>query len=546
MYKITLVGIAILSLFSCKKELTESQKVFLDFAKLEDTYSGGGYYYNLGIHSSYNDKPIYYDSIFNISKLKKELQDSLKLFGAKDGSCTIDYSKTSIPIQYPYSFSFKKMSSNSYNVKLSIFIPDGYEQFSLDKDNIGEKFSKNGMNVTLLDIRNDAATLLVENMAKKNDYSYTYDIRNNNADTIAKEIPIGYSDYLFINEEVDEPNLIEQRSNEKNKDVLQFDSNRLNISVIDNDGKNIECGGRIIDFRHYLWYRNFDMPYRDMTLSYLDIKNRYKEEDKNPNYKYNTIDVINIRGIGKIQKLNFFLRSNKGHVAVIDFGEKFLQKETKEKVDNEFQYYSKYETYTNLNDLIAKKELKINISALKQANSYLLYASLPSQYSKALQFSFYDMFLKTDRNDSIEITNHTNNTSKITAIINKPANIDETSLEISDPKYIYIIGKVGIDRPIYEDKKYAIGNLPKGFTYNKDTNTLEIESENYLDDFEIYGFESLNSKKSIPTVNLEPIHEYNYQLRYKFKTTPSHIIARNKKDVNDMYVPFKLKIPQKE
>ncbi|TRX38012.1 hypothetical protein FNW52_03680 [Flavobacterium sp. ZT3R18] len=542
---LALVGIIVittLSFFSCKKNLSENQKVFLDFAKAEDTYSGGGYYYNLDLHSNYDQEPIYYDSIFNISKLKKELQDSLQLLEKEGGGYIIDYSKTSTPIQYPHKFSFKKIKSNSYNVKLSIFIPDGYEHFSLGKEDIGEKLSKNGMNITLLDIRNDAATLLIENTAEKMDYSYTYGIRANEEDNnIAKGAPIAYSNCLFSEEWIEKPNLQSKRRNENNNDVLQFDFSRLNMSLVDHDGRTIQSEGRIIDFRHYLWYRNHDMPYPEMKSSYLDLQRRYKEGDKNPNHRYNGISVVNVRGLGKIKKLDFFLRSNKGHIEVIDFGEIFLQK-NKEKEDNETQDFSQYKTYTNLNDSIVKKLLKIDIAALVQTNSHLLYASLPLKYSESLGFSFDDMYLKTDKNDSIKITDY-----EKTSIINRIGNFESTNnkgitIESVDPKYTYVSGKVGINRPVYEDKKFTINNLPNGFIYNKENNTLEIEYEMYYYENEIYGFENLNSKKTIPIY----LESNSNQIVYKFKMTPSHIIIREKKSANDIEIPFKLKIPKKQ
>jgi hypothetical protein len=541
--QITVFLIFLSSLFFtfCKRDLKGNQQVFLDFAKLEDSYAGGGYYYNLNLYSDYDDKPIYYDSIFNLSKLKKELQDSITLKEGKEGGYMIDYSKTSIPIQYPHKFSFEKIKSNSYNVKLSIFIPDGYEHFSLGKEDIGEKFSKNGMNITLLDIRNDAASLLIENTAEKIDYSYTYGIRTNEEDdNITKEEPIGYSNCLFSEDRIEKPNLQSKRRNEKN-DALHFDFSRLNMSLVDHDGRTIQCEGRIIDFRHYLWYRNHDMPYPEMKSSYLDLQSRYKEVDKNPNHRYNGISVVNVRGLGKIKKLDFFLRSNKGHIEVIDFGEIFLQK-NKEKEDNEIQDFPEYKTYTNLNDSIVKKLLKIDIAALVQTNSHMLYASLPSKYSESLGFSFHDMYLKTDKNDSIKITGYINRSDINTFGNHEEISTEGITIEKIDPKYTHITGKVGISRSVYEDKKITVNNLPSWLIYNKESKTLEIESEErHVHD--LFGFESLSSKKTIP-VYAESI--FTNPILCKFKKTPSHIIIREEKSANDIEILFKLKIPKKE
>jgi hypothetical protein len=545
MKKVVCGFVLVLILFSCKKELTEEQKVFLDFARLEDSYSGGGGFYNLDVYSSYASEPVYYDSIFNFEKLKAELQGSTKIVKDDDGYIRIDYSQTS-RIQYPFKLVLTKNKSNSYNAKMLIFIPDGYERFSIDKSAVGEKISKEGVNITVLDFRNDAVTLAIENTSKKQNYSYTYGERNENEDSSDKSA-VGYFGYLFKGESIERPNSSRESRNEKNKDI-QVDFDRLNISLVDDDGKTIESEGRITDFRHYLWYRNNDMPYPEMQSSYLDIKNRYKEEDTNPNHLYNGIDIVNIRGLGKIKKLNFFLRSNKGQVKTIDLGAiPVLEKKEEEDKDNEYAGYSKYESYANINDSIVRKDLKINISTLDKESSYMIYASLPPKYSENLGFSFSDMSLKASKKDSIRISDYKDAMSRINTLGYYTSNIDAIEIVNEnngyDNGYDNVVGEIEIDKPIYEEKIYEIKNLPKGYMYDIKNKSLEIKFEDgYYSDYTIYGVANSKSKEAIP--NVVRIIESD-QIQCKFKNTPSHIIIRHRKEVVNISVPFNLKMLKK-
>ncbi len=548
MRKVICGFVLVFSLFSCNKELTAQQKVFLDFAKLEDSYSGGGGFYNLDLYSSYADEPVYNDSIFNFEKLKAELQGSTKIFKNDNGNITIDHSEVS-SIQYPFKLVLTKEQSNSYNVKVLIFIPDGYERFSIDESNIGEKISKDGVNITVLDFRNDAATLAIENTSKKSDYSYTYGKRNEKKEKDSlNKIAVGYNDYLFRNERLEIPNYrySTESTNGQNTEI-QFDFDRLNMSLVDDDGKTIESEGRIIDFRHYLWYRNNDMPYPEMTSSYFDLKNRYKEEDKNPNHLYNGIDIVTIRGLGKIKKLNFFLRSNKGQVKTIDLGAiPVLEKKEEDKEeDKEYAYYSKYRSFANLNDSIVRNDLKIGISTLQKENSYMIYASLPSKYSGNLDFSFSDMYLKTSEKDSLRIFNYESAMSRIDIFGQySPSNITAIEIENQNNAYDNVVGEINIEKPVYEEKIYKINNLPKGYSYDTKNKLLEIKFEDgYYNDYTIYGVANSNSKEAIP--NILSLIESD-QIQCKFKNSPSHIIIRHRKSVTNISVPFNLKMVKEQ
>lgn len=532
-----IIMILFLGFVSCKKELSEQQKVFLDFAKQENIYGGTGYYYNLDLNSNYIDEPVYYDSVFNFQKLKKELQQNFKLLKGVNGDLIFDYSQTSFPIQYPYKFSSKQTNPGTYTVDFSIFIPQKYEQFSLNKENIGEQISKDGMNITLLDLRNDGATLLVESTVEKQDYAYTKGIRSDRKENVAD--PLGYKSYVFLDEHLTEPNAKKENRNAKENE-LEFNFDRLNITASDAENKTIQCEARIIDFRHYLWYRNNDMPYPDMISSYRDLNNRYQEAEKNLAHKYNPIYVLNIRALGKIEKLNFFLRSHKGKIEVVNLGEIKVQERINKETEDSYNYNPVYETYPKLTNSNAKQHVKINVTAVNDKNTYALYASLPFEYSQFATLNFEDIYFKTEKNDTLAKIRRDNT---FDVIMGDPTNIISEIIQVEDEKYKVVKGKVVIEKQDHEDEKFNINDLPASFTYNEKEN-LMIYKMNDRKDLILFAFENSDLKKSIP-YKVQYVNEKDHY-SIQFKTPPHFIIIRKDKDKESISVPFEFKLPQKE
>jgi len=536
LYTKSLIFLLSIIFFSCSKELTEEQKVFLDFAILEDTYSGRGNFHNLDLHSNYDEEPFYVDSIFSFEKFKKELKESFKLTLSESDNLVSDFSKLSNPIQYPFRIDFTNLKPNTYNVKFSIFVPDSYEKFSLDKDDIGTKFVKDGMNITLLDFRNDAATFLVENTNYKADYSYTYNI-NNDEEQIINDKFSGYGNYLFNKEYCIKPN--ESVLNE-DKDFLEFSFDRLSISLADVDGKCIESQGNITDFRHYLWYRNHDMPFPELKSSYYDLKTRYIEAEKNTNYKFNALDVVTIRGLGKIKKVNFFLRSKKGKVHIIDLGEKIAKKEA---ADIEFFENRNYSPISKIDFEELKKELKVGLVNIKDDTLYYIYASLPSKYSLNSYFNFDEFKLKNKKNDSLSIERYRDLNNSL--IFNNPKNIIETFISKNTKEFDFITGTIEVSITNFNENKIDLKKSPKGYVYDYKTNTLNLQQ---FDNFsnELFGFENSDKKNSIPFNIKDTIKNGGYEIIAKFKKKPSIILIRTRKEDNNFTIPFKLEIPKED
>ncbi len=536
----------VLVLSSCQKKLSEEQKLFLDFGKLEDSYSGYGYYYNLDLHSNYEgETPTYVDSLFNFSIFKKELQDSFALIGSEDNDVMLDFSKLSYPIQFPHQIELKALQPNTYNVRFSIFIPNSYEKFSLSKKDIGTKFIKDGMNITLLDLRNDAATVLVENTYYKADYAYTYGIKNTENSEDTNNLSVDYGKYLFNDDDIAKPNYKyianpTESKVDKNKGVLKYAYDRLSISVADEEGKCIESKGSIIDFRHYLWYRNNDMPYPNLRSSYIALKNRYKEATVATDYKYNPLDVVNIRGLGKMAKLNFFLRSTKGKVELIDLGEKLLQKDyVKQKTNYSTnpKYYPKMPIV--FDDL--KTELKPGLVNPEVDSLYYVYASLPSKYSNHMHFNFDAFVLKSNNNDSLLVNSYQEGHDDL--IFNgSKKNIKVAKITKGNKNFNLVTGNIEVDIQEYVDDPIKINELPKGYIYDAITKTLYLP----LEDFDVinpnfFAFEQHDLKKTIPYY----YKDQGERLLVTFEKAPKIIIRRTSTAQKQFSIPFKLEITPK-
>lgn len=120
---------------SCKQGLDERQKLFLDYAKLEDKYHGNGYYHNFDLYNLNTNAPVYLDSTFNSADLKSKLLKNFKLI---DNGRNFRLDVGDLELQYPHQFVLLQNKNGSVNTKFSVFVPDTYYKFSVDKKDIGK------------------------------------------------------------------------------------------------------------------------------------------------------------------------------------------------------------------------------------------------------------------------------------------------------------------------------------------------------------------------------------------------------------------------
>jgi hypothetical protein len=546
-----LTGFLALSLlFSCKNGLNDRQKLFLDYAKLEDKYHNTGYYRNLDLHNIYIDDPNYVDSLFNITGFKANLKKTFKLI--TDGD-QIQASFGGAALQYPHSYIYTPQKDGSIHVSLSIFVPDTYYRFSLTKDDLGKVIIKDSVELTLLNMNNDAVTLLVENKGRRQSYDYTYDNIDkkdfsNKKDTEPFNKP-GYEGYLFTSEQVEEPN----SGKTTVKDSLSTTNfARLDISLADEKGKTLLSEGSINDFRHYLWYRNHDMPYPELASAYSEIRSRYKEEDRDSLHKFNPVHIVSMRATGKVGEVKLFLRSSRGHIETVDLGNQIPQQKQKA-----LEYtQSTFEPIFNITKDNTSEHLKINYTTqavkLNEPDYLVLYASLPHNYnSKDMRMSFEDIKLIGDKKDTLLVEDLENASDQVNIYRASSAdNLRALRFPNTKPQATKITGNIQLTTRTYYDKEYKIKQLPKGVTISPDGLILTIsrKAPSATDLVDVYAFAKNTKTKPLATAVSDNPGYFSEYFTLSFLKKPAVIVLRYFKsgaDVNQE-IPFELVLPKKE
>ena len=451
-----------MSTISCSSGLDERQELFLKYAKLEDVYRGTGFYNNFDLYDLNIKEPIYLDSVFNTADFKAKFVKNFKLI---DNGRELSPDFGDLELQYPHQFVLIKNKNGSVNTKFSVFVPDNYYKFSVDKEDIGKTILKDSVAITLLDMTNDGVTLMVENKGIRQSYDYTYDSSERKDFSERQEYKEpkepGYENYLFTGEQVDAPN---SERTSKTDSLLRSSFSRLSISILDKKGKSLESEGSINGFRHYLWYRNNDMPYPELASNYYAIKQAYKELDKDALHKFHPIDIVTIKASGKVGKVGFFLRSNKGHIVNIDLGDVMPQKSVERASVIE---QNEALPINNITKEELKKVLKINCNLvpgkLNEAANILIYASLPYGYNNEdTRWNFSDMKLIGESKDTLDVTDYEDGDNYFrVGYGNQSSNLSAVKITPKMQKATKIIGIIRLEVPNYYDKIYNLNNIPE-------------------------------------------------------------------------------------
>lgn len=532
---------------SCTQGLDERQKLFLDYAKLEDKYHGTGYYHNFELYDLNTNAPVYLDSTFNSADLKSKLLKNIKLI---DIGRNFRLDVGDLELQYPHQFVLLQNKNGSVNTKFSVFVPDTYYKFSVDKKDIGKTILKDSVAITLLEMTNDGVTLLVENTANRQSYDYTFDSFDQKDLSEKKRFiqpkPPGYHQNLFHSESVESPN--SSRTNAQDS-LVREDFSRLNITLSDQTGKTLVSEGSVNDFRHYLWYRNNDMPYPELASEYYDIKQKYKELDKDSLHKFHPIYIVTLRASGKVGKVDFFLRSEKGRVESLDLGDLIPQHE----IDGpNVLPTEEMLPITNITKAEVSKLLKINCTKVSGKNNepddILLYASLPYGYNnKFMRLSFSDMKLIGEAKDTVDVNDYEdgNDYFKV-GYNNQRSNLTAVKISPKLPITKKVIGKINLSISNYYDKIFTPTNLPKWIKMGADGATLSYynndPSKSAMVEFWVFGKQG--GAKPLDII-YQQYDQESYLVINKYTEKITKIILRHKKDDGfNEEIPFELETPQ--
>ena len=526
-----LSGICLLyTISSCKSGLSEQQQVFLDYAKLEDRYHQSNFYLNLDVHDDTIAAPQYNDAAFNLTAFTQRIQGSFKLL-KNNGSITPAYDGPAL--QYPHQYIIRNTADSAYDVSLAVFVPEHFSAFTLTKKDIGKIIEKEEAAFVLLDITNDAATLMITDKARRNDYDYTYDMTerknlNKERETSITKDP-SYQSGLFLSERITAPNDTEDFVKDS---LLRINHGRVNISLQNEAGKTLLSEGRINNFRHYLWYRNNDMPYEEMRSDYMSLQQRYKEADKDSMHRFNPIEIVNIKARGKLAAVEIVIRSNKGKVATIDLGRQLPQPITTR--ENKTQPYFPAGALDS-NDI--SRQLKINYSLLQnkkdKAGAILLYASLPGNYKNAgLDIDFEDVWL-IGASDSVAVEKErADNYLELAFSGNNSSNMKAVKMLMPQMDITKIKGSIVFTGSGLYDTSFAVSALPasiKSFNNGRSFSFLREELP-VVSLRDLFGLKTINGSQALPFEYEEGAAADFKTITIHFAEAPAALVLRGKKD----------------
>lgn len=537
-----------MSIISCSSGLDDRQKLFLKYAKLEDVYRGTGFYHNFDLYDLNIETPVYLDSTFNSANFKAKFIKNFKLI---DNGRELSPDFGDLKLQYPHQFVLIKNENGSVNTKFSVFVPDNYYKFSVDKEDIGKTILKDSVAITLLDMTNDGVTLMIENKGTRQSYDYTYDSfeRKDFSERQKYKEPKepGYEDYLFVSEQVDPPNT--ERTS-KTDSLLRSSFSRLSISVADQKGKTLASEGSINSFRHYLWYRNNDMPYPELTTDYYAIKQEYKELDNDSLHKFHPIDIVTIKASGKIDKVEFFLRSNKGRIENIDLGDVVPQKPIERASVIE---QNEVLPISNITKEELNKVLKINCNLVPgksyKAANILIYASLPYGYNnERTNWNFSDMKIIGESKDTLDVNDYENGYNYFrVGYGNQSSNLSAVKITPKMQRATKIIGKIRLEIPNYYDKIYNLNNIPEWIKIDADGKNVSFYNSDpsRLGMVEFLVFGKQVGKKPMDII-AQKYEEATGLLTNTYAEKVNKITVRFKNEEKSLSeeIPFELEIPK--
>ncbi|MBZ4188633.1 hypothetical protein [Niabella beijingensis] len=319
------ITLCALLLMSCKNQLSEEQKVFLDFARLEDRYSGTQFYNNLYLSDYTVPGTTFDDKQFSITICTEKLKQQLKFINdPEEGSISFGgLDEVSIQEILPYpSMFFLNRQGDRVQVTGKVLVPESVHTFSFDSTETGKTIHKDSMKITLLDMSNNVATLLVADETERRDYNYTYDMFDRSAREFngkkADSLNPGYYNLFSNDYNVSAQSFLNRRLVDS---TVYFDNSRLQLKGVNKNGAALFMSCRQEDFRHYLWYRNHDMPYPDMVSDYAIVRSAFREPGKNPDHFFSPLYIMTIAVAGKLQKVEGVIRSSKGKTEEMVLGQ---------------------------------------------------------------------------------------------------------------------------------------------------------------------------------------------------------------------------------
>lgn len=453
------------------EEDNSQDKIFLDFAKYEDLYRSGVIYYpwvfdNIDSPNRFSNEKIK----LNPSEIKKRILKNIFFEEDYDGNLKINYN-AQIPL--PHYISFNKIKENIYKAEAQVAVPQSVGDFEFTANEIGITKSFDNLHIKLLEIKDNEAVFFIRDMGIKYDYSYTKDDyiddeneedeNSNETETKADE-EFSYDKMLEYERKYDISRRgysLSYRVNEKPNELF-YKTNKIHAVVHGTGGEDLNFESFSADFRHYLWYRNMDMPYPWLAEYFYDIKERYIETENHEKTEYHPFFIAKLRAAGKIKSVSLSVLSDKikKHKIDLDFLNVEENKRDGQSGNTERQKEPAYQNYT-AEEL--EQKIKIEPYSLHIANKQItLSAFFPltanTQDFSDASISLNDIRLIDSDGNLYEIGDAERSDIEGILLINNPyiRHTASYSIPIVEPPF-KVLCNVEFSYPIY--KKNEDGNF---------------------------------------------------------------------------------------
>lgn len=452
-------------------------RIFIDFLKQEMLYHKDAVYYPFPFEDiTFNHKVPRIET--NPERIKQLICDGISY--NKHDSCA-DYSPLlEVP---PHRIKIQTIDKDSYKTEAFVTVPDSSATLSLSSANICIPQKFDSLEVTLMRIEDNVAYLLIEDKRKLFDYSYTR------------------PDFIDEEEEKEDENAWKQEylssPYEEKTDICT--SQHINISAFANDGFQYFQGSRITgvaynaegkklafetlseDFRHYLWYRNMDMPYTSMEGKYRDLQERFPSPQGDN--RYHLLQVVRLEASGRIARLDVNVLSHSIHTQHL-------------LTEGHFKPYDYYADEPSLEEMTYRISTIKNIrpdsmSSKLTVTPYIMYprsrkleitAFLPTSYNTrygeaTLRFTRMTFPYETDsitlEGDQIRKEDfhadyfRSDYYHPYQNIYGSAATL--TEIPLPDRNDGTLTGEVKYRYPYFEAARYDLPHLPEGLRYENDT-----------------------------------------------------------------------------
>lgn len=457
-------------------------RIFIDFLKQEMLYHKDVVYYPFPFEDiTFNYKAPRIET--NPERIKQLLCDGIS-YNERD-SCA-GYSPE---LKMPHRIKIQALDKDSYKAEAFVTLPDSSATLSLDSANIGIPQKFDSLEVTLMGIEDNVAYLLIEDKSKLFDYSYTRpDFIDEEEEEEEEDKNARRQKYLSSPYE-EKTDICTDRwgiidiSDFANDGFRYFQRNRITGVAYNAEGKKLTFETLSEDFRHYLWYRNMDMPYTSMKGKYKAIQDRFPSPQGDN--RYYLLQVIRLEASGRIARLdvNVLSRSTQPSLHLLTEGN-FKPYDYYANEPSLEEMTHRISTIKNIHPDSIPSKLTVTPYAIyptrdKIAITAFLPASYNTQYGEAelwftrLTFSHRADTITLER-DQIPRKDFSAYYLNPYAFVKGYRSVYGSALILTEilPPYCedaILTGEVGYSYPYIEAARYDLPDLPEGVRYENDT-----------------------------------------------------------------------------